>query len=113
MNRIVIDRETAAVIDRALNWTEGDSEDYRLGEDDTIVHTAVFLDGTEMDVKVCGTQYSEEDAGNNCAWTEAVLFRDGCEVACSEPSESFFGIWQLQYDNKPYIVSIERERRRI
>ena len=56
-----------------------------LGEDVTIVYTAVFDNGIEMDIKCCGVQYQEGES--NTAWTEAVLFKDGNEVAHTEPDE--------------------------
>lgn len=82
------DAGTASVINMAL------TKDGYFGEDDTISITITFLEGYEMDIKCCGVQY--EEGGNNVAWTEAVLFKDGCEVACSEPSEEFFGEWELE-----------------
>lgn len=39
------------------------------------MHTAIFGNGIEMDIKLCGVQY--EDGGFNKPWTEAVLFKNG------------------------------------
>ena len=81
---------TASVINMAL------TKNGYWGEDDTVSITVQFPEGYEMDIKCCGVQY--EEGGNNVAWTEAVLFKDGCEVAVSEPSEDFWGEWELEAD---------------
>lgn len=62
-----------------------------LGEDNTITWTAKFENGMEMDLKICGVRYLEGES--NLPWTEAVLFRDGCEVSCSDASDTLEGDW--------------------
>lgn len=84
---------------------EPSNKDECLGEDDTITYTAKFDDGYEMDIKCCGVQY--EEGGVNTAWTEAVLFKNGSEVCCSEPSEGFFGEWTLETNGDEYVVNVE------
>ena len=76
-----------------------------MGEDSTIVYTARFDDGMEMDIKVCGVQFREGE--NNRPWTEAVLFRDGSEVACTEPAEDYFGLWEIEYEGVKYSVLVK------
>ena len=71
----------------------------------TITYTAVFADGYEMDIKCCGVEYREGES--NLPWTEAVLFRNGGEVCCTEPSEEFFGKWEMEADGKTFEVIIE------
>ena len=71
------------------------------GEDETISKTIVFKDGMEMDVKCCGVK--DENEGS---WTEAVLFRNGSEVCCSEPDTEFFGEWRLEYNGNEYIAEV-------
>ena len=71
-----------------------------LGEDETITYTTKFDDGIEMDIKCCGVQFNENES--NTAWSEAVLFQNGCEVACSEPSDGFEGEWELEHDGVIY-----------
>ena len=78
-----------------------------LGEDGFFVETAKFDNGIEMDVKCCGVQYEEGES--NTAWTEAVLFKNGSEVCCSEPSDEFEGEWELEYNGDTYIVNIVPE----
>lgn len=73
------------------------NEDF--GEDLTITKTAVFDNGFEMDIKCCGCR-------NDVAWTEAVLFRNGSEVACTEPCDEFIGVWECTNDKDSYIVNI-------
>lgn len=78
-----------------------------MGEDETFSCTANFPNGMAVDVKVCGVQYREGE--DNRPWTEAVLFRNGSEVCCTEPGENFFGEWALEDNENKYIVSICRE----
>lgn len=108
---IVVPHDVALKIKRALAWKEGDSPDYRLGEDDTIYYTAEFENGLQADVKCCGCQYDERDPGNNCAWAEMVLFTpQGSEVACSEVSDEYFGEWSIYGGNDDeYIVNVVEE----
>lgn len=72
-------------------------------EDETITITVGFADGTQMDIKCCGSQ-------NGCSWTEAVLFdKAGRQLACSEPADEFTGDWELSYENSTYIVHVKPE----
>lgn len=81
------------------------SEEECLGEDEPIVYTAQFEDDIEMDIKICGVQYDDGEGACNLPWTEAVLFHNGEEVACTEPSESLLGEWTLDYDGITYHVN--------
>lgn len=66
----------------------------------TISHTVVFPDGKQMDVKCCGAQ-------DEPSWTEAVLFdQNGCELCCSEVSDRYDGIWELEYQNRRYVAIV-------
>lgn len=93
---------------------EPTSRDECLDEDDTIIYTAVFDDGIEMDVKCCGVQYNEYDEeeleyGNtNTAWCEAVLFDNGSEVANEMGEDVFEGEWPIEYEGNTYIAEIVR-----
>ena len=78
-----------------------------MNEDETITFTADFPEGMAVDVKVCGVQYREGE--DNRPWTEAVLFKNGSEVCCTEPGENFFGEWVLEDGENKYIVTICRE----
>lgn len=96
-------------IQKYLNWSEEDNMDDRLDEDDTISFTAKFpdYDGNkiEADVKVCGTQYIKGETNNN-AWTEAVLFSNGCEVCCTDPEDELIGEWELEAFGNTYIINV-------
>jgi len=46
-------------------------------------HTAKFSNGIEADIKVCGVKSTDEDES---AYIDAVLFKNGSEVCCLEPS---------------------------
>lgn len=70
-----------------------------LGEDDTFSKTANFGNGIEMDIKLCGSRLEEP-------WTEAVLFRNGCELCCSEVFDEFEGEWKLEFDGTEYSVTV-------
>lgn len=91
---IKITKKLADEIDHLL--TEFD-EDF--GEDRTITKTAIFDNGFEMDIKCCGCQ-------DDVAWTEAVLFHNGSEVCCSEPSDKFVGEWECTNDKDTYVVTV-------
>lgn len=70
-----------------------------LNEDETIYYSAIFDDGYEVDIKICGADYEP-------AWTEAVLFKNGCECCCSECCDTLLGEWELEYKNKKFIVDV-------
>lgn len=74
-------------------------------EEETIVYTVDFGNSYEMDIKLCGVQY--EEGGYNLPWTEAVLFYNGSEVACSEPNDEFFGHWILEHHGKEFHVFVQ------
>ena len=75
-----------------------------LCEEDTFSETAVFPNGCQMDIKICGTD--EEPA-----WTEAVLFnKEGYELCCSDVSDEFIGEWHLVYENNSYTVIVDVEK---
>ena len=97
---IVVEKRLADYIEKALNSKRKNM----LGEDEAIVKTAIFPNGIEMDIKCCGVQYNKDD--DNSAWTEAVLFHNGHEVACSEVNDSFLGTWELEYNGTLYRTNV-------
>lgn len=104
---IIVAKEATEYIKKLL--TVGDE---LFGEDNTICYTAEFDNGVEMDIKLCGVQY--ESGSNNTCWTEAVLFSEnGSELCCTEPSDGFFGEWQLEYDGDTYIAIIKENKIKI
>lgn len=103
-----VPRDKAEYI-RHLLSTEPCSEEECLNENETIIYTVDFDDEMSMDIKVCGVQFIDEEGMTNMPWTEAVLFDKGCEVVHSEPSEDFFGEWELTDDDKTYQVTVVAE----
>lgn len=104
---IVINKEEATQINKHL-CEEPTCEDECLGEDIAIVNTATFNNGIQIDIKCCGVQYDEE-AESNVAWTEAVMFKNGREICCTEPSDDYFGEWLFEYENDEYVVIVKEE----
>lgn len=105
--KIAVSQDEAKVIQYAIDHNP-ESEEECFGEDKTITNTVCFEDGYKIDIKCCGVQY--EEGGVNTAWGEAVLFNDkGCEIACTEPSDEYFGQWTLYSLEDMYIVDIEVE----
>lgn len=96
---VTISKPVAETIEKYI------SNEVHLDEDETIIYTAKFPGGIEMDIKCCGVQ-NEEDG----AWTEAVLFKNGCEVAVSGVEEEFLGEWSLKFDGVVYNTIIEIEK---
>lgn len=102
---IIIPKEKAQFIDNLL-LHEPTCEDECLGEDDTITYTAQFPDEIEIDVKICGVQYEENES--NLPWVESVLFHHGCEVKCTEPDVDIWGTWNHEYNGKIYALIIKK-----
>ena len=109
--RVVLIREF--VLDEyeaILDKDDHDREDAReigLGDinDGSFVVAAVdFGNGVEMDVRICG----ENCCGEHPAlWSEAILFRDGEEIAHTECAYDLRGGWSLTDDSgAEYIVEI-------
>lgn len=97
-----------------LNYWLTDNSDTskRLGEDDTIIKTAKFEDGMEMDIKCCGVQFDDvhDNPASNTAWTEAVLFYDNGEEAChTEVSDEYLGDWEIEWGGNVYRVHVVKE----
>lgn len=83
------------------------SADDCLSEDDTIIYTARFANGYEMDIKCCGVQFHDGPDETNTAWSEAVLFNpDGCEVTNNTGDYEFRGDWMLEHDGTVYITHV-------
>lgn len=93
---IRVSESIAKTIQRYINATE--EKDFQ-GEDDTIIYTATFPNDIEMDVKCCG-------CNDENSWCEAVLFKKGVEINCSEVEDDFFGEWELEYDGDTYRVDV-------
>ena len=101
---IPIEKSVAEEINHILT-VEPKNADECFGEDLAITNTAHFDNGIEIDIKCCGVQYDELNE-SNVGWTEAVIFKNGSEVMCSEPSDEYFGEWYLEYHEDEYIVNV-------
>lgn len=93
-----------SVLQTIREYLDAQSESEYQGEDNTIIYTAKFPDGREMDIKCCGCQ--EESS-----WTEAVLFDEkGYQLTYTDVGEKFEGLWELEYDGIHYCVDVKPER---
>ena len=104
---IYISKEEAELINKHLT-VEPTCEEECLGGDIAITHTAKFDDGIEIDIKCCGVQY-EEGNESNLAWSEAVLFKNGYELSCTEPCDEYLGEWVFVHNNHAYCVCVKIE----
>lgn len=82
---------------------EGPSE--CLGEDCSISNVVHFDNGFEMSIMLCGVQYKEGDS--NLAWTQAVLYKDGIELAYTDPEGEYLGEWICYYRGNEYVAYVE------
>ena len=106
--KISIPKELSDRINYYLTHEPVDETDEYLHEDETIIETASFEDGTEMDIKCCGVRF--EEGAVNTAWTEAVLFKNRMEVAVSEVCDDYVGRWELEdKDGNIYTVDVQVE----
>ncbi|MCD8084591.1 MAG: hypothetical protein LUE86_14060 [Clostridiales bacterium] len=103
---IVIDRKNALSIRKYLE-TEPKGQSECFGEDERISYTAVFDDGREMDIQMCGVQFREGEA--NRPWTQAVLYDNGAELTFSDAEDYYFGTWELEWEDERYVVEVMDE----
>lgn len=73
---------------------------YGLKRDETIVHTAYFDDGIEIDIKlvICD--------GDSKPYTEAVAFENSGQVAMTDIEDYFAGEWELSINDSDYTVTV-------
>lgn len=84
------------------------TEEECFGEDEKVSHTAIFDDGKQMDVQMCGVQFNEEEYSGNRPWTQAVLYDEtGHELTFSEAEDTYDGLWELEYDDEVYCVYVQ------
>lgn len=98
---IALDQKELDFINELLSMT-GDEiyEKHGLKRDETIVHTAVFSDGMQADIKlvICDEK----------PYTEAVLFdKNGFQKAYTDPEDEYTGDWELEYDDVNYVVTVK------
>lgn len=94
------------MIEDLIDMTGDEAYDkYEMNRDETITHTAKFNDGIEVDIKLCIAE------GDNYNWCEAVIFKNGSEIGCSDVSEEFFGPWKLEdHEGNKYCVDMHPHR---
>lgn len=98
---ITLDQKELDFINELLSMA-GDEiyEKHGLKSDETIVHTVVFSDGMQADIKlvIC----------NEDPYTEAVLFdKNGFQKAYTDPKYEYTGDWELEYDDVNYVVTVK------
>lgn len=97
----VISQKRADFINRLLKLTgEEIYAIYGFKRDETDTETIDFPDGTIIDVRLVICENDEP-------YTEAIMFRDGHEICCSDTEDRFMGTWELEDDNgNVYSVNI-------
>lgn len=98
---ITLDQKELDFINELLSMA-GDEiyEKHGLKRDETIVHTVVFSDGMQADIKlvICDEE----------PYTEAVLFdKNGFQKAYTDPGDEYTGDWELEYDDVNYVVTVK------
>lgn len=94
---IKINQEDAGLYADLLSLTGNQAYGkYGLKRDETYSYVAKFPGNVEMAIKlvICG--------GDDRPYTEAVLFKDGCEVAHTDCSDKITGTWELEYEGVTY-----------
>lgn len=103
---ILIDGETATQIENDLK--SDDIKDLWKKYDPSLTdsYSADFGDGIEMDIRFCCGDLDDATSGNPL-WTEAVLFENGVQVACTDTEFYFLGKWELEYMGTRYCVEVK------
>lgn len=90
----------SSILRTIRGYLQAEAEAEYQGEGNTIIYTAKFPDGKEMDIKCCGCR---EDP----SWTEAVLFAEtGDQLCFTDVEEEFEGPWELEYEGVHYCVDV-------
>lgn len=101
----IIPKDRAEKIHELENITgEQAYEKFGMKEDDVTFESVVFEDGSEVEIDLV------IPSNESYTWTQWVLFDIGNEeVACTEPSDLFFGEWILVNNrtNNKYTVIIK------
>ena len=98
---ITLDQKELDFINELLSMA-GDEiyEKHGLKRDETIVHTVVFSDEMQADIKLA---ICDEES-----YTEAVLFdKNGFQKAYTDPKYEYTGDWELEYDDVNYVVTVK------
>lgn len=88
---------------RMMSVDELDYEEHDIPRYSTINSWTVNAgNGYEIDVKVCSS------IDGNPLWCEAVLFLDGCELACSDVESELDGEWQLETNGVNFVLNVSK-----
>lgn len=71
---------------------------YGFKRDETITSTVIFTDQFQMDIQLVICE------GKSKPYVQAVLFKDGCEVACSDVLDELQDEYELEYNATIYIA---------
>ena len=100
--KITIKKEEMEYINSLLGMTGKKIYDkYGLHRDESIIYTASFEDGIEVDIKVVICEEAETP------YVEGILFKDGREITFTEPADSLEGEWNFEVDGEEYTVIVE------
>ena len=100
---IKISCEEMDFINNLLNLSGNEIyQKYGYKRDETIIHTAKFSNGIEVDIKLV---ICEEES----PYTEGVLFHNGHELTCTEPKDTYDGEWDFEVNGVKYIVLVKAE----
>lgn len=104
MQNIVISKKKMDMINDLLDLT-GDEiyQKYGLKRDETIVNTAKFPNGIEVDIKVVICD------GDDTPYTEGIMFHNGSEVSFIDGENGYDGEWWFKYDGVQYLVNVVAE----
>ena len=108
---IAVPQQALDIIYNYLN-VEPQTYEQAQGEDNTIIYTADFGNGIQMDVKCCGVQwhpYTPEELSygeTNTSWSESVLFLNGSEVGCEYGENEFVGEWTVEFNGDTYTAVV-------
>lgn len=99
-----VNAELANKIKKLLTMTgEEIYATYGIKRDENISETVCIPSSDyQVDIKLCMPLEPTE-----IPWTEAVLFKNGREVAFSEPSDEFFGPWYFEIEDAEYEITLE------
>lgn len=98
MDRIIHKRTLEIARDKAEFYKKLLASD-DVGEEKVYFETVDFGNGIEVDIKICGSD-------DGTPWTEAIMFKNGSEVCCTEVGDEFFGEWELEYNGEEYVVEV-------
>lgn len=94
---------------KRLCTNEPKNRDECFKADEHITHTINFPDHYSMDINVRGVEF-DKDSDSNTAYTEAVLFRSGWEIANSDVKNSYLGTWEIVDDDITYVVNVKCDK---